>query len=74
MKEKKELNQEQLKKVSGGEETTSTEGLFKPKYVAATDGGGAVYNDGAIRVKTATDQYQPDLSDPANQGGIDNAR
>lgn len=72
MSEKKELIQEQLDKVSGGEETNSTHALFKPGYVAAPHGGGAVYNDGAPEFKSVTDQYQPDLNKPTNQGGVDN--
>jgi len=72
MPDKKELNQEQLNKVSGGEETTSTHGLFKPGVVNVPMDGGAVYNDGGIQFKPVTDQYQPDLVNPTDQGGVDN--
>jgi len=70
MSKKKELNREQLEKVSGGEEVESTQGLFKPKYVAASNEGGVIYNNDKEELKPTTDQYQPDLVNPINQGSI----
>ncbi|GEM_PF-3896651 len=64
MTDKKELNKEELNKVSGGEIVNYQEHL--------DNGGGAVYNDGSLSIDAGTEFH----GDTAGIGGgivIDNA-